>query len=142
MTSRKRTIAIVLALELLVGAVIWFSSTPSDAEAETAQAPSMNAANPEPTKKCPKPEKVWRPNEKVTHPEHGVGVVVSSEGAGVMAEVVVDFGDGPETFRGWRLGDWRKPLSGDLLPIGILILVIVIVVVRLPRVELGHTTAF
>src|SRR5262249_53291841 len=36
----------------------------------------------------------------------------------------------------------KKSLAEDLLPIGILILVITIVVVRLPRVELGHTIAF
>ncbi len=35
-----------------------------------------------------------------------------------------------------------KPLSDDLLPIGILIAVIVLVLARLPKVELGHTTAF
>src|SRR5688500_13894018 len=120
MSRRKRTIAIVLLLELAVGAAIWFSSTPDDAAAETAQAPSMNQANPPPSKKCPAPARVWRANEKVTHAEHGTGLVVASEGAGPMAEVSVDFGDGPQAMRGWELGDWKKSLSSDLLPIGIL----------------------
>ena len=36
----------------------------------------------------------------------------------------------------------KKPLSEDLLPIGILIAVIIVVVIRLPKVELGHSVAF
>jgi MFS transporter, OPA family, glycerol-3-phosphate transporter len=36
----------------------------------------------------------------------------------------------------------QKSLLDDLLPIGILIVVIVVVVMRLPRVELGHSIAF
>jgi OPA family glycerol-3-phosphate transporter-like MFS transporter len=36
----------------------------------------------------------------------------------------------------------KKPLIDDLLPIGILIVVIALVLARLPRVELGHTKAF
>lgn len=35
-----------------------------------------------------------------------------------------------------------KPLSDDLLPIGILIAVIVVMVLRLPKVQLGHSIAF
>jgi OPA family glycerol-3-phosphate transporter-like MFS transporter len=35
-----------------------------------------------------------------------------------------------------------KPLSDDLLPIGILIAVIILVLARLPKVELGHSKAF
>jgi OPA family glycerol-3-phosphate transporter-like MFS transporter len=36
----------------------------------------------------------------------------------------------------------KKDIKDDLIPIGILILVITVVVIRLPKVELGHTAAF
>jgi OPA family glycerol-3-phosphate transporter-like MFS transporter len=36
----------------------------------------------------------------------------------------------------------KKPLIDDLLPIGILIIVITLVLTRLPKVQLGHTKAF
>jgi hypothetical protein len=35
-----------------------------------------------------------------------------------------------------------RDLADDLIPIGILIVVIVVVVMRLPKVDLGHTIAF
>jgi OPA family glycerol-3-phosphate transporter-like MFS transporter len=142
MSSRRRTFAFVLVIELLVGAVIWFSSTPGDATADNGQ-PTINQGDP-PKKKqdCPKPAKVYKPRETVVHAEYGEVDVVSSEGTGVTAQVVIEVDGGTKTVSGWTLAEWKKPLSGDLLPIGILIAVIILVVARLPRVELGHTIAF
>ncbi len=116
---RSRTFALVLVLELVLGAWIWFSNRPAQAQpaaptvtapapaaVNTADAPKAltDAAKPapnpiEPTKKqdCPKPAK-------------------SSKA--------------------------KKPLVEDLLPIGILIVVIAVVLWRLPKVDLGHSAAF
>ena len=95
--SRRRALAIVLVLELAVGAVIWFSSSPA-----VAQAPTITEAT-QPAPTAAKPAKVECPKKSPSP---------------------------------------KKPLSDDLLPIGILIAVITIVVIRLPRVELGHSIAF
>jgi OPA family glycerol-3-phosphate transporter-like MFS transporter len=110
---RRSILALVLVLELAVGAFIWFSNTPADAQPPPAAAaevsppsaapappaadPKLEAAPPAPSKECPKPPP--KPAKK-------------------------------------------KSLTDDLLPIGILIAVIVVVVLRLPRVELGHSIAF
>jgi OPA family glycerol-3-phosphate transporter-like MFS transporter len=110
---RRSILALVLVLELAVGAFIWFSNTsaeaqpppaaaaevspPSAAPAPPAADPKLEAAPPAPSKECPKPPP--KPAKK-------------------------------------------KSLTDDLLPIGILIAVIVVVVLRLPRVELGHSIAF
>jgi len=107
---RSKTVAFVIVLELLVGALIWFSHSPTAAAQETATpaagAPQVvhDAAKPAPNpiekaKKpdCPKPPK--KPSVK-------------------------------------------KPLAEDFLPIAILIVVIVVVLWRLPKVELGHSKAF
>ena len=110
--SRRRTLALVLAVELAVGAVIWFSTTRSEAQpapaAQTQVVPTGDvapaaatppASSPDTAKKkpdCPKKKSAAR----------------------------------------------KRSLADDLLPIGILIVVITLVVMRLPKVELGHTKAF
>ncbi|HEU0033421.1 MAG TPA: MFS transporter [Kofleriaceae bacterium] len=116
MSNRRsvgRTLAIVVVLELLVGAWIWFGNMPSTASAQPATAESQGAtpaatvASPElpsSLKPAPKPPaKLECPKKKSSPP---------------------------------------KPLTDDLLPIGILIAVIALVIWRLPRVELGHSDAF
>ncbi len=111
--SRGKTLALVLVLELAVGAFIWFSNRPAEAQpspaaaaevAPPSMAPAPPAADPKladapaaPPKDCPKPPP--KPSKK-------------------------------------------KSLADDLLPIGILIAVIGFVVLRLPRVPLGHSIAF
>src|SRR5262249_29226229 len=91
----RRTLALVLVVELAVGALLWFSNAPAAAQPPSppAAAEKLTAAAAE----CPKP---------AAKPHVG------------------------------------KSLLDDLLPIGILIAVIAIVVIRLPRVELGHSAAF
>jgi len=96
--ARSSTLVFVLLIELVVGAVIWFSHSPAaDAQpsmttppAETQQAEKKAPSD------CPKPKST----------------------------------------------SVKKALADDLLPIGILIAVIAIVIVRLPKVELGHSVAF
>ncbi|MEO8702373.1 MAG: MFS transporter [Kofleriaceae bacterium] len=86
----------MLVLELLVGAAIWFSTSPPAASAQAPAPPAVTTTTATADKPvCPKSKP--RP---------------------------------------------QKPLTDDLLPIAILIVVITVVVVRLPRVELGHSRAF
>jgi OPA family glycerol-3-phosphate transporter-like MFS transporter len=103
--SRSKTLVFVLVLELLVGAAIWFSQSPSaDAQppaAAAAQPPTLDAAPPVPAPTAT--PAVECPKKKPSPP---------------------------------------RSLAADLVPIGILIIVITFVVIRLPRVELGHSTAF
>jgi OPA family glycerol-3-phosphate transporter-like MFS transporter len=131
-----RTLALVLVLELAVGAFIWFRNAPSasaqpgatgsGSAAETdsgsaslpspspAPAPGAARSPAEPTPGAP--AAVPAPDDKTKCPAKPKSSVVKR----TFGQVVVD----------------------DLLPIGLLILVIVFVVARLPRVELGHTRAF
>src|SRR5687768_10546897 len=141
--KRSRTLAIVLVVELLIGAVIWFSSMPSDAEAEpisATSAPAPTAPAPvEARKDCPPAPKAWKPKMCVTHVEHGKGTIIAATGIGGTAELVVEFDSGQKTVTGKSVKSCKRSLSDDLLPIGILIIVITIVIIRLPKVELGHT---
>jgi MFS transporter, OPA family, glycerol-3-phosphate transporter len=117
---RSRTIAVVLVLELLVGAFIWFSTGPTaQAQAPTEPGPAAGEV-PTPaevTKPLPKPEELAK-QIKPPLPDSKVTVCKPAK---------------PSV---------KKPLIDDLLPIAILIVVITLVVARLPRVELGHSTAF
>jgi MFS transporter, OPA family, glycerol-3-phosphate transporter len=130
---KKRTIALVLALELLVGAFIWFSSSPSSAQPSAAAAETAAAGEPAAAAEL-------EPEPAVAAPAlSGVGAPPSREanapGAVAATEMPVE----------WCKPFTPKPpknLLDDLLPIGILIIVIAFVVLRLPRVELGHTKAF
>lgn len=108
---RSKALALVVVLELLVGAAIWFSHSPTvaaqplggsalqpDNTSAAAAAPTPAPAAGEVKKAdCPKPAK--KPASK-------------------------------------------RALSDDLIPIGILIGFIAFVLWRLPKVQLGHTTAF
>jgi MFS transporter, OPA family, glycerol-3-phosphate transporter len=69
-------------------------------------------------------------------------VVISAEGRGDSATVTVELDGRQEVVGGSELKPRKKPLSDDLIPIAILIAVITIVVIRLPKVELGHSIAF
>ena len=107
--ARTSTLVIVLLVELVIGAAIWFSHSPS-AEAQPAQ-PTVTAPTPPPA--APQ---------------------VQVEEKKAVSDCPKKASSPPRTF--------AQIAREDLLPIGILIIVIVIVVLRLPKVELGHTIAF
>lgn len=119
MSPRSRKVAFVLVLELVIGAVIWFSQSPAAAQpagsgvadvADLATGSAMSAPEVAPVAAAADYSKL--------------GGTESAAGCPKKARTPA------------------KPLSDDLLPIGILIAVIVLVVARLPRVELGHSIAF
>jgi OPA family glycerol-3-phosphate transporter-like MFS transporter len=139
--ASKRTLAIVLFVELAIGGVVWFTTRPSDAEAQP-QPSASSAPAPVADKKCAPIPKEWKPNGCVMHAVLGKGTIISANGMGRTAEVVVEFDTGKQTVSGEALKGCKRSLVDDLLPIGILIVVITLVILRLPRVELGHTTAF
>jgi OPA family glycerol-3-phosphate transporter-like MFS transporter len=114
MASRLRSpFLLVLVLELVVGAWIWFSNAPANAQpADTGSAAAVTAPAPTPAP------------------------------AAAPAAVADTAGAPQKTACPTKPPSPSKPLSKDLLPIGILIAVIIIVVARLPRVELGHTIEF
>ncbi len=129
-----RTLAFVLVLELCVGAFIWFRNAPSASaqpgsaatdtgsaagsagSASAAPTPSPSAASAAEPAPTGAPAPVPAADDKTKCPVKPKTSAVKR----TFSQVVVD----------------------DLLPIGLLILVIVIMVARLPRVELGHTKAF
>ncbi|MDQ3295335.1 MAG: MFS transporter [Myxococcota bacterium] len=107
--TRKSTFVFVLFLELVVGAVIWFSSSPSGAQPPPPPTVAQATTDTAPTVDAPPPPPAIMP----------------------AASACPKKPPPP-----------KKALIDDLLPIGILIVVITVVVMRLPRVELGHSTAF
>jgi MFS transporter, OPA family, glycerol-3-phosphate transporter len=117
-TIPARTAVIVLALELAVGAFIWFGTRPEPAAAQPARPPSATVAQPAPSVATPDPAPTAvkpapsSPTTKVECPKKK-----------------------PSPPR-------DRTLADDLLPIGILIVFITFVVWRLPKVELGHSPAF
>lgn len=104
--SRGSVFAIVLVLELVVGAFIWFSqpaaAQPAASTAPPAVVEPATPAGAAPAVAAPASESAAKPAVKKPN----------------------------------------KSLAEDLIPIGILIAVIAVVVIRLPRVELGHSLAF
>ncbi|HSD88191.1 MAG TPA: MFS transporter, partial [Kofleriaceae bacterium] len=117
----SRTIALVVVLELVVGACIWFSHSPS-ASAQPARATaaagvpsgSAAAATPPPAPGTP-------------------ATTIAAADAPVAKDQCPKPPKKPHA---------KKPLADDLIPIAILIAVITLVLWRLPKVELGHTAAF
>src|SRR5690242_13489750 len=107
MTGKRRTLAIVLVIELAVGALLWFGNLPSDAHA----APELGtvASESKPAKsKCPPPQITWAKDMRVTHDRYGEGVVVDAKGKGDLASVDVTFDSGRETVTGVTLAPWKK----------------------------------
>ncbi len=123
-----RTLALVMVLELGVGAFIWFRNAPSAAAQPAAATGSAasgsagSAAQPAPT----------------PSPTAGSAVEAAS-GAPAAVPAPADKTKCPGKPKSAAP---KKALIDDLLPIGILIVVIVFVLARLPRVELGHSKAF
>jgi OPA family glycerol-3-phosphate transporter-like MFS transporter len=99
-----RTLAIVLVIELLFGAWIWFGGDAPATAQPAVPALAEPAASTLPPAASPAPE--LKPVCKVKTPSP------------------------------------PRDLAEDLIPIGILITVIVVVVMRLPKVDLGHSIAF
>ncbi|MGE0869231.1 MAG: MFS transporter [Kofleriaceae bacterium] len=108
---RGRTIAFVLVLELIVGAVIWFSNSPAAAQPTTAAPPAVVEPSPG------------------TPTTSALGA--HDDDSKPIAKACPKKKPAP-----------KRSLVDDLIPIGILIVVITIVVTRLPRVEVGHSKAF
>src|SRR5262245_42250113 len=96
--GRSRTFALVLVLELLFGAWIWFSNRPADAQpaAPTATAPAPAAAN---TTDAPKAL------TDATKPADAAKPADASKN-----------GEGTKPAKSSKA---KKPLIDDLLPIGI-----------------------
>jgi len=114
-SSVRRSFALIFVLELLVGAWIWFSGSPAEAQPAASPVASETVAAP-----------------ASAAPDAPTAAPVTSADAGSTEAPAC-----PP-----KKASKPKPLSDDLLPIGILILVIVVVVARLPRVELGHSKQF
>ncbi len=115
--TRGRTLAIVFVIEVLFGAAIWFGwfgDSPATAQPATGSAPVLVAPATPPA----------------------VGPTIDAPAPPVVA------------VHAKKVECKKKPpsaprdLAEDLIPIGILILVITIVVWRLPKVDLGHSIAF
>jgi OPA family glycerol-3-phosphate transporter-like MFS transporter len=108
---RSKALALVVMLELLVGALIWFSHSPTVAAqplgGRAVQADNTSAAAPAPA------------------PAPAAGEVKKA--------------DCPKSA---KKATAKKALVDDLVPIFILLAVIVIVLWRLPKVQLGHSKAF
>ena len=113
---RSKALALVVVLELLVGAVIWFSHSPTVA----AQPVGGSAVQPDNT-----------------------SAAAPAPAAAPTAGDVKKAGDAKaDCPKPAKKPSTKKPLSEDFLPILILIGVIAVVLWRLPKVQLGHSKAF
>ncbi|MGE3458040.1 MAG: MFS transporter [Kofleriaceae bacterium] len=109
-------------LELIVGAVIWFSNRPAAAQPAQPAPPAAAVADPAPS------------HATVPAAIPGQQTVSSAQPAEPKPIAKADC---PQ-----KKPSPSRSLVDDLIPIGILIVVITLVVSRLPRVELGHSKAF
>ncbi|MEZ4399862.1 MAG: MFS transporter [Kofleriaceae bacterium] len=114
---RSRSLALVLILELAVGAFIWFGTGRTSQAQPTPAAPT--AAQPAPADAA---AKVATPQPDAT--------IAAAPAVPAPAVCPVKKPSPP------------RPLLDDLLPIGILIAFIAFVLWRLPKVDLGHSEAF
>ncbi len=113
-TSRSRFVAVFLMLELVVGAALWFGL--GDRGAASAQPAAATSAQP----------------AVVAPPPPAAGPAAADATAAPKAPAAC-----PR-----KKSSPPRDLAQDLLPIGILIAVIAVVLLRLPKVELGHSKAF
>ncbi len=139
--GRNWTIALVLGLELLVGAWFWFSNAPASAQpapaavtepspADPAHPTAADAAQPAATAAAGRVPKAVTDALK---PVPSLDEVARTHEPGADGAPVACKPYKPSA---------KRSLVDDLLPIGILLIVIAIVVFRLPKVELGHSKAF
>ncbi len=127
----SRTLALVIVLELAVGAWFWFSQSPATAEAQPATASQAQGSAAQPT-----PAPAGGGSEAATA---ATPPLASADAPAPVADGQPAKAACPIKKAGPKK---KKALIEDLLPIGILIIVIIIVITRLPRVELGHSLAF
>jgi OPA family glycerol-3-phosphate transporter-like MFS transporter len=118
--SRGKTLALVLVLELAVGALLWFSNAPA-----AAQSPARSAQG-----------------SASTAPSAPAPAAVSPAVASASASSSASSSSAKDCPKPPPKPPEQKSLADDLLPIGILIAVITVVVLRLPRVPLGHSLEF
>ena len=127
---RTRSVLLVLVLELVVGAWIWFSNSPVQAQPASAPvAETGSSATPTPASVSPEAAKD------------------AAKAAAAPAQMPVDNAPKKDACPVKKKANKPSRSFGqmaveDLLPIGILIVVITLVLVRLPKVELGHSNAF
>jgi MFS transporter, OPA family, glycerol-3-phosphate transporter len=119
--SRGGALVLVLVLELAVGAFIWFSNAPAAAQpaAPPAAADARGAS----------------PPAAASPPD-------AAADAGAAADAPAPPAPSQECPKPAQKSAGKKSLIDDLLPIGILLSVISMVVLRLPRTQLGHSIAF
>jgi OPA family glycerol-3-phosphate transporter-like MFS transporter len=135
---RSRTVALAIVCELIVGAVIWFSSAPSEAQ-PAAEAPAQVADDGSvPT--APADGSASVPSGANTASATAAGTP-SPASAAPSPDAQPSTGACPAG-KPHKSKPFIEIVKRDLVPIGILIVVIAIVIVRLPKVELGHSTAF
>ncbi len=127
-TVPGRTLALVLVLELAVGAFIWFRNAPA-AEAQPAGSGSAAAAPANASPPTTPPSTAGSATE--TPPAPPAAVPAAPDGKAKCPSKPKPPGK-----------SFLQVVEDDLLPIGILIVVIVLMVARLPRVQLGHSKAF
>jgi OPA family glycerol-3-phosphate transporter-like MFS transporter len=129
---RTRSALLVIALELVVGAVIWFSNAPAQAQPAGATAAETGSAAAGSAVQAPSVEGAKDAAEDA-----------AKDAAGASAKTPVEDPPKKDTCPvKKKSGGKKKALWEDLLPIAILIVVITVVLVRLPKVELGHSKAF
>lgn len=113
--SRRRSLALLFVIEIVLGGLIWFGAGGRSEAQPAPAAPTAPAAAP-----------------GTTTPPPAVAPAAIEPAAPVAAPAKCP--SKPPTP--------SKPLHEDLIPIGILVLFISFVLWRLPRVELGHSAAF
>jgi OPA family glycerol-3-phosphate transporter-like MFS transporter len=115
--SRGKTLALVLVLELAVGALLWFWNAPAAAQPAAPAPAAAGSASP----------------AAEAAPAPAAASPSASPAAPLAAASPNDCPKPPPK------PPEQKSLADDLVPIGILIAVITLVVLRLPRVPLGHS---
>jgi MFS transporter, OPA family, glycerol-3-phosphate transporter len=139
---RSQRIALVLMLEVLVGAILWFG-TGHRSEAQPASPPPSAPSAPS----APTPAE---PPSPTTPPAIGSAAPATAPIASVAPSAPTATATAPAapvTTGGKAACPLKpprkpKPITDDLLAIGILVAFICFVTWRLPKVDLGHTAAF
>ena len=124
--SRRRSVALVLILELLIGALIWFG-TGSRSDAQPA-APTTVPAAPVAPPTAPVPAVAPPGSAPTVDAPAATTPPAAAPAAGTTCKP--------------KKPSKPRPISDELLAIGILVVFITIVVTRLPKVDLGHSEAF
>ena len=134
----RRTLALILVLELGVGAFIWFRNAPSAAAQPAATATETGSATGSATAagsaNAPSPDPSAAGSATEADPGAPAAVPAPAAGDKVKCPAKPKSSAVKRTF--------GQVVVDDLLPISLLIVVIVVMIARLPKVELGHSKAF